>query len=217
MSMMHKQGRLLEGLGGGNMTETARGQRFLCLKTDSVWRRLMRGEKPRYEPPHLSRDVLGDTDTSLWPMGNDGPLDPWTWMVRLYLIRCSDGAARVFECTAGTAITEAEELIQRICWMGRDKDPQSSPIIVIDVRQDRDSRGRSWSVPTFTIDGWSDDAPPGAPAQNTPPPPPRPTIDVTPEPMPSPESPRPRLARGAFKQPGERSELETALDDEIHY
>ena len=50
------------------------------------------------------RDELGDLDQTLWPIGSDDkPLDPWSRVGQLNLVRVRDGAPLVFEASALTA------------------------------------------------------------------------------------------------------------------
>jgi hypothetical protein len=231
-NLYHKQGRYLVGWGPG-ATEEPLGLEYEVYGSDFGWRRIAKGEKPRYimdDParPTPERHELGDLDETLWPIGSDEkPLDPWSRVAQLNLVRMRDGTPLIFEASATSARQEVEDLVTRICWLARDKNPDARPILMIGARQVRNAKNQSWWIPTFTIIRW--DEPDGTVI--LPEPEPRralsedPTLPakVSPEAMYAiggapPAAPRERKPRNAYRQPAKaQASLQDDLDDEIPF
>ncbi len=227
--LYHKQGKFFVGWGPG-ATEEPIGLEYEVYGSGFGWRRLSKGSKPAYimdnpEKRTPERDELGDLDQTLWPIGSDDkPLDPWSCVGQLNLVRVRDGAPLVFEASAMTACAEVEDLVTRICWLARDKDPEARPILRLGTRQVRNAKNQNWWVPTFELIGWNE--PEGtegpAPQQLEAP---APAAKASPEAMYAvggapPAAPRERKPRNAYaparpRRSGAPTDLEALLDDEI--
>jgi hypothetical protein len=235
--LYHKQGKFFVGWGSG-ATEEPPGLEYEIYGSEFGWLRIAKGEPPRYIPddpskPTLERDELGDLDRALWPIASDGkPLDPWTRVAQLYLVRVKDGTRLIFETTAQSAIGEVEDLVSKICWLARDKARDARPVMVTSTKQVRNAKGQSWWIPVFTIVRWNE---PGGVLPPEPEPQLLPGIEEpAPALKPSPEAmfavggvltaaPRERKPRNAYARPNakptgkSRAALEDDLDDEIPY
>jgi hypothetical protein len=146
-----------------------------------------------------------------------------------------DGTRLIFEASAPTAIAVVEDLVQKICWQGRDKAPEANPVVVTGTRQVRNKKNQVWWVPTLGISYWNE---PDASASESPNATPQPDIETAPTPKPrlgdsppsaeaqsaiggaGPAARRERQPRNAYahlhtKRPGQPTQLEDELDDNI--
>jgi len=72
-------------------------------------------------------------------------------------VRVQDGTRLIFESTAPSAMVEVEDLVTRICWLARDKDPDARPVITTGTEQVRNAKkNQTWWIPTFTITRWNE-------------------------------------------------------------
>jgi hypothetical protein len=230
--LYHKQGVYVVGWGQG--TPEAKGLAYEMRGSGFGWRRLAKGEKPQYimdDPTRRTpeRNELGDTDESAWPVNDDNePMDPWSRVAQLNLVRVQDGTPLIFETAAQSAIIEVENLVQKIVWLARERG-DANPVIVTDTQQARNKKNQTWWIPTFTITGWNE--PDGTPVPPEPEPQREdfePTAKASAEQMYAvggvpPASPRERKPRNAYahlhaKPAGKlRAALKDELDDEIPY
>jgi hypothetical protein len=231
--LYHKQGAFVVGWGQGTPEPT--GLSYEVRASAFGWRRLAHNEKPVYVMDDLAkrtpeRHELGDLDQALWRVNDKGePMDPWKRVAQLSLVRVQDGTPLIFETNAQSANTEVENLVQRVCWLARDKSG-ANPVIITGTEQVRNAKkNQTWWIPTFTITHWNE--PDGTPV----PPDPEPQQeDLAPAVKPSAKAllavggvplaaPRERKPRNAYahlqaKPTGKpRAALKDALDDEIVY
>jgi len=236
--LYHKQGKFFVGWGPG-ATEEPIGLEYEIGGSGFGWRRIAKGEKPRYimdDPlkPTPQRDELGDRDQALWPIGSDGPLDPWRRVAQLDLVRVQDGTRLIFETPADSAFREVEDLVTEIRWQARNKGPLARPVIITGTKQVRNAKkNQTWWIPTFAITDWNE--PEGTVLPLAPEPRQGPGLEEpAPAVKPSGEAllavrgvplaaPRERKHRNAYagkraKQTGKpRTALEDDLDDKIVY
>jgi hypothetical protein len=236
--LYHRQGKFFVGWGPG-ATEEPVGLEYEIGGSGFGWRRLAKGEKPLYIMDDATkrtqeRGELSDPDQALWPVGSDGsPLDPWSRVAQLYLVRVQDGTPLIFETNAQSAVMEAEDLVAKICHLARNKNPDARPVMVTGTRQKPNAKSQTYWIPTFTITRWIE--PNGTVIVPEPEPQRMPGIeDPTPAAKPSaealfavggvpPAAPRERKPRNAYAHSHAKSTgkpgaaLKDDLDDEIPY
>jgi hypothetical protein len=81
-------------------------------------------------------------------------MDPWNRVAQLSLFRVQDGTPLIFETAAPTAITEVENLVERIRYLARDKNG-ANPVIITGTEKAGYAK-KTWWIPTFTITHWNE-------------------------------------------------------------
>lgn len=106
------------------------------------------------QQPHPSRELLGDLDENLWPLGQNGiRTDPWTHVYAVYLMNLETGLefTIVLKTIGGKrAVEELASVIQRM----RSLHPRARAVISLRSEKMKTRHG-STPKPVFKIEHWS--------------------------------------------------------------
>jgi hypothetical protein len=134
------------------------GTEYITVAATEGWVRLVRGEPVRRIPrepgqPFPTRNELGDTDQSVWPLFDGTPSDPWMLSNELFLVEKETGRSLIFSTTSWTGREAVADLCRLVTYQRRSRGAKTRPIIALGVGTYRSRRGPV-ATPKFSIVHW---------------------------------------------------------------
>jgi hypothetical protein len=144
---------------GSDQEVVPHGTKFAVVKATEGWQRWEDGQVVQRIPREPgkrfpTREELGDTDKSQWPLFNGEPSDLWQLQYELLMVERETGQPTILGVTSWSAREQVEDFCRLVTSRRRQLGANAKPIIALTVVTRSRVKGGFYPAPAFPIVGW---------------------------------------------------------------